>query len=113
MLSCCFQEMGSCLPQTRSTIANVPHFQPQMKSNKDIDVFANKSSELSNMTFPGDESESEELGCLQLEVLWRKSGGLFTSLSAGMSHCIALKAIYSYPLKMFWGYRQNQVEGGR
>lgn len=29
-----------------------------MKSNKDIDVFANKPSELSNMTFPWDKLES-------------------------------------------------------
>ena len=84
-----------------------------MKSNKDIDVFANKPNELSNMTFPGDESESAELDCLCLEVLWRKSGGLFSSLCVGMSHCITLKAIYSHPLKMVLGYRQKQVEGGR
>lgn len=81
MLSCCFQEMRFCLPQTCSTVANVPHFQPQMESKKDIDVFANKPSELSNMTFPGDKSESAELDCLHPEVLWRKSGGLFSSLS--------------------------------
>ena len=84
-----------------------------MKSNKDIDVFANKPCELSNMTFPGDKLESAELDCLHLKVLWRESGGLFSSHCARMSQCITLKAIYSHPPKMFLGYRKKQVERGR
>lgn len=63
-----------------------------MKSNKDEDIFANKRSELSNITFLGDESGTVELDCLSLGGLCRKSGGLFSCLCAGMTHWTTLKA---------------------
>lgn len=84
--------MGSCLPQTCSIIVNVAHLQPQMKSNRDIDIFANKPSELSNTTFLRDESGTAELDCLHLEGLWRKSGGLFSRLCVEMSRWTISKA---------------------
>lgn len=76
--SLCFQEMGSCLPQTCSTITNVPPFQPQMKSNRGRDVFAN-SVNFQIWHFQGQIMISS-IDHSHVEVFWRKSRGCFSAM---------------------------------